>query len=170
MIAVLVNGVNVASSPSVTLNAGRLVAPLRATIVRLVDRVHIIDRSRIVLTRGSHQLLVRIGSRQAVADGVSLELAIAPYQSGADVMIPLRDVVRAMHERLQYDAARRMVAISVPPRMFSPIFTPAPKAQVTPTEIFTPRPVKSPQAKPSPVMYPRRTPIPVKLDVVEPPL
>ena len=170
MIAVLINGIDVASVPSVTLAGGRLFAPLRAVVVRLADRVEVVDGTRVVISRGPHRLVVRISSREALCDGMAITLSSAPYRSGEDVMIPLHDIVRALHERLRFDPRHRVVTVSVPPRVFIATFTPAPKALVTPSEIFTPRPLKTPVVVSTPALYPRRTPIPVRLDQPIPPL
>ena len=170
MIVMLVNGVDVASSPGVVLHEGRLFAPVRAQICRLVDRVSVSDDRSLVISRGTQSLRIRVGSRAAWNNGLALQLKAAPYQSGGDVMIPLSDIVHVFHERLHYDARHSYVAVTVPSARFTTTFVSVPPSHVIPTEIFTPRPTKTPQVVSTPVAFPRRTPIPVHLDPADPPL
>jgi len=98
-----------------------------------------------------------------VLNGKAFALTDAPYQSGEDVMIPLSDVIKALHERFQYDARNQNVAIWIPSGVFTSTFTPAPASHVAPQEIFTPRPAKTPTFVSTAPPYPRRTPIQVHL-------
>jgi hypothetical protein len=160
---VFVNGIDVAATPSITVMSGRIFAPVRSVVVRLADSVETVDRTHIMILRGSRNLLIRLDSRDAKLNGRPYRLAARPYRAGKDLMVPLNDVVAALYERLRYDARHGVVAITVPTIPLTTTFTPAPPARVTPIDIFTPRPIKTPAALVKLPLHPRRTPIPVHL-------
>jgi hypothetical protein len=160
---VFVNGIDVAATPGFAVMNGRVFAPLRSVVVRLADSVEPVDRTHMMILRGSRHLFIRLHSSEAKLNGRPYRLSARPYQAGNDVMVPLQDVVSALYERMRYDVRHNVVAIFVPTAPLTMTFTPAPPASVTPSEIFTPRPAKTPTVLVKLPVGPRRTPIPVHL-------
>ncbi len=147
---VLINGVNVAHTPQLTLIAQRLTAPLRSVVVRLVDSAAVIDGQRLLLKRGPYHFSLRLTAQ-----------AQAVYSKGGDPQIPLEPVVQAMHERLGWDAHRSVVNIWIPRGPTVAPFRFMPGTTVVPQVIFTPTPLPRPRYTVPP--GPRRTPIPAKI-------
>jgi hypothetical protein len=160
---VLVNGTDIAASPHVALVNGRLFAPLRSVVVRLVDRVAVSGGVRITISRGTRSLSLRLDESKAWLNGRPLYLAAAPYRAGEAIMLPLRDIVSTLDEGLRYDSVHDIVAVTIPAPPITLTFTPAPVPAVTSANLFTPRPAKPPPSLVASPVAPRRTPIPVHL-------
>lgn len=133
-IQVIVDGQPVVfDQPPVTLG-GRVLVPLRGVFERLGALVEWDPRTNTVTAvRGSTQVQLRIGSRQAFVDGRAVFLDVPPMIVRGRTLVPLRFVSEAMGARVDWDPVARTVFITsgqvggpLPPPSRPPQPTPPP--------------------------------------------
>lgn len=149
-ITVTVNGQSVNIAPSPAERAGRLFVPLRGVFENLGATV-VYANGEINATGRGHTVSLHIGSQQAIVDGQSQVLDVAPFIVGASAYVPLRFVSQALGASVNYDGANEIVAITTgeggPPNQTD---TPPPEATPVPTPAATPTPAYQPPPPPQP--------------------
>jgi hypothetical protein len=111
-VSVTVNGRGVDFQPPPIERAGRIFVPLRGVFERLGASV-VYENGTINATRGPVTVSLQIGSTQATVSGQPQALDVAPFIVGASTYVPLRFVSQALGANVNYDAANRIVAISI---------------------------------------------------------
>lgn len=111
-VTVQVNGTSVSLNPAPTERAGRVFVPLRGVFEQLGASV-VYASGAINATGRGHTVSLHVGSQQAVVDGQSQTLDVAPFIIGASTYVPLRFVSQALGAGVNYDGANRIVAINV---------------------------------------------------------
>ena len=135
---------------SAYLRAGRVYAPVDPFVLRVADRMWF-DRSALVVEREGRRI------RIPLQPGFTEELAIG--------YVPVGVILRALGDRVAYDAAGHLLDVRTWPPGAKPAITPTPfqpgaEAQVLPRGVFTPQPVATPKPVWSGTPLPRRTPLP----------
>ncbi|HEY1680561.1 MAG TPA: copper amine oxidase N-terminal domain-containing protein, partial [Candidatus Tumulicola sp.] len=92
---------------------GRVFVPLRGIFERLGASV-VYQNREINSTKGSTNVSLSIGSRQAMVNGQPQILDVAPFIVGATTYVPLRFIAQSLGAVVDYNGAARLVAISVP--------------------------------------------------------
>lgn len=111
-VTVQVNGTTVNLNPPPTERAGRVFVPLRGVFEQLGASVVYASRTINATGRG-HSVSLHVGSQQAVVDGQTQTLDVAPFIIGASTYVPLRFVSQALGAGVNYDGANNIVAINV---------------------------------------------------------
>jgi hypothetical protein len=159
---VVVNGAFASGTPPARLLFGHVVVPVAASAARLADRVAT-DGNTLTLARGAHACIFHVGSSAYACDGVAAQAPVVPFARDGIAYVPLAPLARAFGGSVQLDAARGIVAVTLPPATVVATPTPfdAQAPQVAPTTIFTPQPAPAtPAAIVSGDPHPRRTAIP----------
>jgi hypothetical protein len=110
-VTVQVNGVPANLNPAPTERAGRVFVPLRGVFEQLGATVVYANGTINASGRG-HTVSLRVGSQQAVVDGQTQTLDVAPFIIGASTYVPLRFVSQALGASVNYDGANNIVAIN----------------------------------------------------------
>ncbi|HYZ16752.1 MAG TPA: copper amine oxidase N-terminal domain-containing protein [Candidatus Acidoferrum sp.] len=111
-VTVQVNGSTVTLNPAPQERAGRVFVPLRGVFEQLGASVVYASRTINATGRG-HSVSLHVGSQQAVVDGQTQTLDVAPFIIGASTYVPLRFVSQALGADVNYDGSNRIVAINV---------------------------------------------------------
>jgi hypothetical protein len=109
-VTVQVNGVPTNLNPAPTERAGRVFVPLRGVFEQLGATV-VYENGTINASGRGHTVSLRVGSQQAVVDGQTQTLDVAPFIIGASTYVPLRFVSQALGASVNYDGANNIVAI-----------------------------------------------------------
>jgi len=139
-VTVRINGQPLYLSPGPIERAGRVFVPLRGIFERLGAAV-VYASGEINATKGSTTVALRIGSTQAVVNGQSQTLDVAPFIVGATTYVPLRFIAQSLGAEVGYSDSTRVVSIQM--------------AQGVPPPV---RPVRPPPVQPP---YPPPNPAPV---------
>jgi len=144
-VTVLVEGCIVDGATPATLRHGIVVAPLFPYVDGFAERVERDEENGVVTFE-------RAGRR--------FRLKLAQSGNGAEPVVPLAAVARALGATVRYDAATRTLQIEVEPE---PLATMSPYAALPPPAgplpTFTPTPTPAPSATAGGIPAPRRTPI-----------
>jgi len=111
VVSVSVDGAPVALSPAPISRAGRIFVPLRGVFDKLGASVVYANRT-INATGNDRAIALHVGSTTATVNGAAQVLDVAPFIVGATTYVPLRFVSQALGDRVNYDGANRIVAIS----------------------------------------------------------
>jgi hypothetical protein len=107
----LVAGTCFAADPTVILVGDTALVPLRATLEWLGASVEYTD-GRIVATKGSTSVALRVGSTEAIINGEMTSLTQSPLIRDGSTYIPLRFVAESFGAGVSYDAAARQVVVT----------------------------------------------------------
>jgi hypothetical protein len=110
-ISVQINGNTVALNPPPIERAGRVFVPLRGVFERLGATV-VYANGQINASGNGHNISLRIGSNQAVVDGQTQTMDVAPFIVGASTYVPLRFVSSALGASVNWDNANQIVALT----------------------------------------------------------
>jgi hypothetical protein len=110
-VSVTVNGQPANLNPPPTERAGRVFVPLRGVFEQLGATV-VYQNGTINATGRGHTVSLTIGSQQAVVDGQTQTVDVAPFIIGASTYVPLRFVSQALGASVNYDGANNIVAIN----------------------------------------------------------
>ena len=109
-VTVVVNGAPVSFDQPPVERAGRVFVPLRGVFERLGATV-VYANGDINATGNGRNIHLHIGSTQAVVDGQTLTMDVAPFLIGARTLIPLRFVAQALGAAVNWSAANNTVYI-----------------------------------------------------------
>lgn len=109
-VTVRVGGQPLYLNPGPIVQSGRTFVPLRGIFERLGATV-VYQSGEINATKGRQTVSLRIGSTQAVVDGQTQVLDVAPFIVGATTYVPLRFVSQSLGATVNYNATTRVVAI-----------------------------------------------------------
>ena len=125
-VTVQVNGNTLNLNPAPTERAGRVFVPLRGVFENLGASV-VYANGIINATGRGHTVQLHIGRQQAIVDGQSQVVDVAPFIIGASTYVPLRFVSQALGASVNYDGTNRIVAINTgggpPPQVVTPAAT-----------------------------------------------
>ena len=110
-ISVTVNGRTAALNPAPVERQGRVLVPLRGVFEQLGASV-VYANGQINAQGNDRSVSLHIGSTQAIVDGQTQTLDVAPFIIGASTYVPLRFVAQALGAQVNWDNANRIVAIS----------------------------------------------------------
>lgn len=106
---------------------GRTLVPVRAVSEALGAQVQWLPASReVVVGRAGRQVRLAVGSRQALVDGRTVALDVAPAIEGGRALVPLRFVAEEMGVPIRYEAATHSVLLDTRPDgplLVLPLFT-----------------------------------------------
>jgi hypothetical protein len=111
-ITVTLNGNPVNLNPPPVERAGRVFVPLRGVFERMGATV-VYDNGQINATGRSHNISLTIGSNQAIVDGQTQMLDVAPFIIGASTYVPLRFLSQSLGAQVNWDNNNDVVALSV---------------------------------------------------------
>ena len=123
-VRIVVNGQTVQFDQPPIVRAGRVFVPLRGVFERLGASV-VYDNGTINATGAGHQIQVRIGSTQALVDGQSRTLDVAPFLVGARTLVPLRFISESLGANVQWDDNSQTVTINSNGNSYAPPPPPA---------------------------------------------
>jgi hypothetical protein len=136
---VTVNGQPLYLSPGPIVQSGRVLVPLRGIFERLGASV-VYSAGTINATKGGTTVSLRIGSTQAEVSGEPTVIDVAPFIVGATTYVPLRFIAQSLGATVGYDAATRIVAITI-------------SGEVVPIgPVHPPRPPRPPNPPPMPIV------------------
>lgn len=155
-IPVFVDGTQVGFDQPPVVIGGRVLVPLRGVFERMGAVVlWNAATNTVIATRGSTQVQLVIGSRQAFVDGNAVGLDVPPLIMGGRTLVPLRFVSEAMGAQVDWDDNARTVYIVT-----------GQGAQMPPRPVAPPPPVAQPAPPPPPVAQPAPPP-PAELTTVQ---
>lgn len=111
-ITVSLNGNTLNLNPPPVERAGRVFVPLRGVFERLGATV-VYANGQINATGRGHNVSLNIGSTQAIVDGQTQVLDVAPFIIGASTYVPLRFVSQSLGAQVNWDNANQIVALSM---------------------------------------------------------
>lgn len=111
-VTVTVNGQPLALSPGPIERVGRVFVPLRGIFERLGAQV-VYSAGTINATKGGTTVSLRIGSTQAIVNGQTQALDVAPFIVGATTYVPLRFIAQSLGANVGYDNSTAVVAITM---------------------------------------------------------
>ncbi len=111
-VAVTVNGNQISLSPAPIVQAGRVFVPLRGVFEQLGASV-VYSNGTINATGNGHNISLQIGSNQAIVDGQTQTLDVAPFIVGDSTYVPLRFVSEALGATVNWDDANNEVDIEL---------------------------------------------------------
>lgn len=112
-VRVVVNSEQVSLTPPANLAAGQVLAPLKPILARLGYRVRWNPRTRtLTASKGDSGLRVQPGKREAMVNGRTILLPVAPTMRGGTICGPLRAVVQALGATAYWDARKQTLSIS----------------------------------------------------------
>jgi len=129
-VTIQLNGNTLNLNPAPIERAGRVFVPLRGVFENMGASV-VYSAGSINATGRGHTVSLKIGSQQAVVDGQTQTVDVAPFIIGASTYVPLRFVSQALGATVNWDNSNRVVAINTggggapPPQQ---TVTPAPSA------------------------------------------
>ena len=109
-VSVTVNGQTASLNPPPVERAGRVFVPLRGVFEQLGASV-VYANGEINAQGHGRSISLHIGSPQAVVNGQTQQLDVAPFIIGASTYVPLRFVAQALGAEVNWDNANRIVAI-----------------------------------------------------------
>jgi hypothetical protein len=169
-LSVVINGTAIVFDQPAFTRDGRVYVPLRGIFERLGAAV-VFTAGRIAATAGPHTVGLQIGEPSATVDGVVESLDAPPIVIAGRTLVPLRFVAQALGAKVAYDAAARVVEVTVPrflPRgLASASSMAAPTAQpsLSPT-LAPPAVATTPLATPAPPLLPRPAGVPIALHLL----
>src|SRR5579872_110 len=110
-VTILVNGQQVQFDQPPIERSGRVFVPLRGVFEKLGASV-VYDNGVINATRGSTTVQLHIGSTNAMVNGSSQQLDVAPFEIGARTFVPLRFVSQALGASVDYNDNTQTVSIT----------------------------------------------------------
>ncbi|MBC5806279.1 MAG: hypothetical protein DLM53_12545 [Candidatus Eremiobacter antarcticus] len=111
-VTIVVNGQQVQFDQPPIEQAGRVFVPLRGVFERLGASV-VYSNGVINATGNGRTVQLHIGSRDALVNGASQQLDVAPFLVGPRTMVPLRFVSQALGATVDYDNSSSTVRISM---------------------------------------------------------
>ncbi|HEY9085569.1 MAG TPA: copper amine oxidase N-terminal domain-containing protein [Candidatus Tyrphobacter sp.] len=113
---VMVDGTRMESDvPPVTTAANHVFVPVRSIADALGAQTLVVGKGdRIVVTRGSDTLQLRVGDVHATLDGMPMTLDRGPFRVRGRVMVGLQTIARAFGVRVTYDAAEGRIEVMTP--------------------------------------------------------
>lgn len=110
-VSVTLNGTPLSVNPAPQERAGRIFVPLRGIFEQLGASV-VYEKGVINAQGNGRSIMLHIGSTNAMVNGQSQSLDVAPFVIGASTYVPLRFVSQALGAGVNYDAANKIVALS----------------------------------------------------------
>lgn len=110
-ITVVVNGKTMQFDQPPIERSGRVFVPLRGVFENLGASV-VYDNGVINATGNGTTVQLRIGSTNAIVNGNSQQLDVAPFEVGSRTMVPLRFVSQALGASVDYNDNTRTVSIT----------------------------------------------------------
>lgn len=108
---VVLNGNGLNLNPAPTERAGRVFVPLRGVFENMGASV--VYASGTINAQGhGHSVQLHIGSQNAIVDGRSVSVDVAPFLIGASTYVPLRFVSQALGANVDWNNNTRTVAIT----------------------------------------------------------
>ncbi|HTV72914.1 MAG TPA: copper amine oxidase N-terminal domain-containing protein [Candidatus Acidoferrales bacterium] len=111
-VSIQVDGNPVNLSPGPIERDGRVFVPLRGVFEQLGASVVYQNGTIDATARNGHAVSLQIGSNQAVVNGQTQTMDVAPFIVGASTYVPLRFVSQALGASVNYDASNQIVAIT----------------------------------------------------------
>ena len=111
-VAVTINGNPADVSPPPILQGGRVFVPLRGVFEQLGAGV-VYSNGTINATGNGRTISLQIGSTQAIVDGQTQTLDVAPFIVGESTYVPLRFISESLGADVEWDAANSTVAIDM---------------------------------------------------------
>jgi len=111
-ISVQFNGNTVNLNPPALERAGRVFVPLRGVFERMGATV-VYDNGQINATGRGHNVSLTIGSNQAVVDGQTQMLDVAPFIIGASTYVPLRFLSQSLGAQVNWDNNNDVVMLTM---------------------------------------------------------
>ncbi len=111
-ITVTLNGNPVNLNPPPVERAGRVFVPLRGVFERMGATV-VYDNGQVNATGRGHNISLTIGSNQAIVDGQTQMLDVAPFIIGASTYVPLRFLSQSLGAQVNWDNNNDVVALSI---------------------------------------------------------
>ncbi len=111
-VSVTVNGSPVNLSPAPLLSGGRVFVPLRGVFEQLGASV-VYSNGTINATGNGRTISLQIGSTQAIVDGQTQRIDVAPFIVGESTYVPLRFISESLGAGVDWDDASQTVAINV---------------------------------------------------------
>lgn len=111
-VTIVVNGQQVQFDQPPVEQGGRVFVPLRGVFERLGASV-VYSNGVINATGNGRTVQLHIGSRDALVNGASQQLDVAPFLVGPRTMVPLRFVSQALGANVDYDNSSSTVRISM---------------------------------------------------------
>lgn len=163
MIAILIDGQVLPIGRPLALHDRTLLVPLQGCIDKLASRVRRDPDGTIVVSRGSRDILLRLGQKRAFYKAGWTALEAAPFQSGNTEYVPLRAVATALGYRVAFRSHPALVSLVTPASQAPQSPTPLPVwyPVVVPRVVITPTPRPIPRWSVPPTQRARRTPLPV---------
>lgn len=111
-ITVTLNGNPVNLNPPPVERAGRVFVPLRGVFERMGATV-VYENGQINATGRGHNISLNIGSNQAIVDGQTQMLDVAPFIIGASTYVPLRFLSQSLGAQVNWDNNNDVVALFI---------------------------------------------------------
>ncbi len=109
-VAIVVNGAGVSFDQPPVERAGRVFVPLRGVFERLGASV-VYANGDINAQGNGHSVHLHIGSTQAVVNGQTLTMDVAPFLIGARTLVPLRFVAQSLGAAVNWNQSNNTVYI-----------------------------------------------------------
>ena len=143
-VSIVVGGQPLVVNPGPIERNGRVFVPMRAIFERLGATV-VYSSGNINATRGQTTVALTIGSTQAVVNGQSQTLDVAPFIVGASTYVPLRFIAQSLGAVVNYNDSNQQVTINMghmpPPRPVPPPPNPNPPPPPPEIQLYAQRPV-----------------------------
>jgi hypothetical protein len=111
MVSVVVNGAGLSFDQPPVERAGRVFVPLRGVFERLGASV-VYANGVINATGNGRHVHLTIGSTQAIVDGQTVYMDVAPFLIGARTLVPLRFVAQSLGAAVNWNGSNNTVYIN----------------------------------------------------------
>jgi len=137
IVTVVVNGQQVGFDQPPVERGGRVFVPLRGVFERLGASV-VYDNGQINATGNGRNISLHIGSTQAVIDGQTQYVDVAPFLVGSRTLVPLRFVAQALGAAVDWNQGSSTVTITGGGNSYTPpnnTYTPPSNASFNLTDV-----------------------------------
>ncbi|HEY1976363.1 MAG TPA: copper amine oxidase N-terminal domain-containing protein [Candidatus Baltobacteraceae bacterium] len=145
-VSIFVGGHPLYTNPGPIERTGRVFVPMRSIFERMGATV-VYASGNINATRGRTTVALTIGSSNALIDGRSTQLDVAPFIVGATTYVPLRFIAQSLGANVDYNNNTRVVAITMahmpPYNPGPPPYNPAPPPPAPVVDLYSQHPAPS---------------------------